>query len=89
MVYIIINFIYKKLKKWYNKIGDNMSDEAINKAVSSSVSNNQIENDKMTEQEINLIKESLKKDRKIESLIYNVYKMHEEEIKKTKQKKKW
>ncbi|HHW69174.1 MAG TPA: hypothetical protein GX747_02380 [Tenericutes bacterium] len=65
-----------------------MSDEAINKAVSSSVSNNQIENDKMTEQEINLIKESLKKDRKIESLIYNVYKMHEEEIKKTKQKKK-
>lgn len=58
-----------------------MADEQINKAVNGAISNSEIEDMKVLEEEIELIKDSLKNNRKTNSLIYKVYKMYKEEQK--------
>jgi len=63
-----------------------MSDKAIDKAVRSSVSNIQIETQKITDEEIELIKRTIVEGSGPRSLLYRLFKLDEE--KKVNQKKK-
>lgn len=63
-----------------------MSDKAIDKAVRSSVSNIQIETQKITDEEIELIKRTIVEGSGPRSLLYRLFKLDKE--KKVNQKKK-